>query len=173
MSDEQSAVDHTTISSTGYNFSGDATYEFAFGAVSLLPEIGFLASEIDSGAGDFADVGRVDIDNGATIDAYAGGTLRGRWVMADGATTFTPYLSLLIHGEPAASATARFTDFAGGSAQLPLDHLGTYDELGLGADLLRAPKSSAQALSAGFKADFKFGSNVHESSYGGYAEVEF
>jgi hypothetical protein len=173
MSDPQSAVDHATLTSTRYDLSGDATYEFAFQGLSLLPEIGFMASNVASGSGDFADVGGMNLTSGATIDTYAGAILKAHMMLADGATSLSPYVSLLLHDEPVAPSTALFTDVAGGSASVPLDELGTYGDLGLGADLLRKPGPSGQSLTAGIKADFKFGSNVTENSYGGYAQVQF
>ena len=173
LSDPQSAVDSASLSSIGYNLRGDATYEFAFGGISLLPEVGFIASNVSTSSGNFADVGGMNLTSGATIDTYAGAILKAHMRLPDGATTFAPYVSLLLHEEPLAPSTALFTDLAGGSATVPLDRLGAYGDLGVGADLLRAPGPGGRALTAGLKADFKFGSNVNENSYSGYAQMTF
>ena len=172
MSDPQSAVDRATLSSARYDFSGDATYELAVGRVSLLPEIGMTASNVSSISDNFADVGAMTLTSGATIDTYAGATLKAR-MAGPGGTAFTPYISLLFHEEPVAPTTALFTDLAGGTATVALAALGGYGALGVGADLLRAPAAAGGMLRGGFKANFKFGPNVAESSYSGYAQMRF
>lgn len=173
MSDPQSAVGHATLTNTRFNLSGDATYELRFGTLSLIPEAGFDASNAVSTSSDFADVGAMKLTSDPTVDAYAGATLRGSIALPDGASTAAPYVSLLLHDQPLAPASALFTDLAGGSATVPLDELGGYGELSVGADLLSAPGASGGMMRAGVHADFKLGANVAESSYGAFAQMRF
>jgi hypothetical protein len=173
FSDPEQAVDHATLTNTRLSLSGDATYELRLGAVSFIPEAGFKASSASSSSSDFADVGGMRLTSDPTIDAYAGATIRGGLALPDGVTTVTPYVSLLLHDQPLSPASALFTDLAGGTADVPLDQLGAYGALGLGADLVRVPARSGKALRAGVKADFKFGPNVNENSYSAYAQMKF
>jgi hypothetical protein len=126
-----------------------------------------------STSADFADVGGMTLTSDPTIDTFAGATLRGSLALPDGASVVTPYVRLLLHDQPVSPSTALFTDLAGGSAEVPLDQLGSYGALGVGADVLRAPGASGRMMRAGVHADFKFGSNISESSYGAYAQMKF
>jgi hypothetical protein len=173
IGDPQSAVDHATLTNIRYDVRGDARYDFEFGPVTLAPEAGFSLSNVDSDSHNFADVGAMDLSSDPTLDAYAGASLKAHLPLPNGAATVEPYVSLLFHGVPVSPDTALFTDHAGGSATVPLDQLGNYGAVKLGADLFDIARPAGQSLRAGFKADFKFGSDFSEDSYAAYAELKF
>jgi len=169
--DRSSMLDGATLSSMRFDVRGDASYELALGMISLTPELGFAASNTTSRSTDFADVGSMSIGSGPIFDGHVGATLAAQLTMPDGVTVFTPKVSLSLHDQ-LSSGRALFTDDAGGSAEVPLAALGSYADIGLGADLLRAP-NAAGGLGAGVKADVKIGANLAESSFGGYAQAKF
>ncbi|HEY4170590.1 MAG TPA: hypothetical protein VGM96_27600 [Reyranella sp.] len=172
VSDPSSMLDGATLSSTRLDLSGSASYELAFGMVSLTPELGFAASNTTARSTDFADVGGMSIGSGPVFDGHVGATLAVHMELPDGATIFTPRVSLSLHDE-VSSGEALFTDFAGGSADVPLAALGGYAAIGLGADLVRSPGADGSGLGAGVEADFKLGPKVAEHGFSGYAQVKF
>ncbi|HVZ14094.1 MAG TPA: hypothetical protein VG894_06505, partial [Bauldia sp.] len=72
FSDQQSAVSGASLTTTRFDFSGRATYELAFGPVSVTPQVGFRASNASSHSEDFADVGAIGLTSDGTLDVYAG-----------------------------------------------------------------------------------------------------
>jgi hypothetical protein len=172
LSDPQSGLDDATLTTTRFDVSGSASYALALGAVSIAPELGFAAAIGKSRSDDFADVGTMSLESDPELDAFIGATFSGNLALADGTTTVAPSVSVALHDDLSPS-TATFTDDAGGTAEVPVDGLGTYVAVGVGADILYMPVTSGMSMDAGLRADFKFGNDVTESSVGGYARVTF
>lgn len=172
ISDRQSLLEGVGLTSTRLDLSGNASYELALGMISLTPELGFDASNTTSRSSDFADVGGMSIGSGLIFDGHAGATLAAHLLLPDGAMTFTPHLSVSLHDE-LSSGRALFAPDAGGSAEVPFDGLGSYADIGLGADLVHAPGKGGEGFGAGVNAEFRIGPQVAETSFGGYAQVKF
>jgi hypothetical protein len=56
---------------------------------------------------------------------------------------------------------------------VPLDQLGSYGAVKVGADLFDVTGRAGQSWHAGVRADFKFGSDFSEDSYAAYAQMKF
>jgi hypothetical protein len=173
VSDPRSAVERAALTNIRYDLRGDASYAFEFGAVTLAPETGFSVSNVDSNSSNFADVGAMDLSTGMTLDAFAGASLKAHWTSPNGTAMVAPYVSLLFHGVPVSPDSAEFSDHAGGSATVPLDRLGNYGAVKVGADLFDIARPTGQAWHAGVTADFKFGCDFSEDSYAAYAQMKF
>lgn len=172
LADPGALVPAATLQSTRVDLGGDASYDLAYGGVTLAPELGFAASESSSSSDDLADLGKMNLSSGPTVDVHAGAKLSAD-VPVGGAAVLSPFASVSFHHALVAPGTATVTDGFGDSVPIAVSQVGDYVAVGLGADLLGSGGSAGTGIDAGLRANFRYGQNISDTSVSAHLDLQF
>jgi outer membrane autotransporter protein len=172
LADPGALITAATLESTRVDLDGDASYDLAFGAATLAPELGFAASESSSSSNNFADLGKMNLSTTPTVDVHAGAKLSGDLSLGS-ATTISPFASVSFHHALVAPPTATVMDSFGDTAPAAISQVGDYVAVGLGLDLVRTPGMAGTGIDAGLRANLRYGENISDTSVSGHLDLQF